>query len=134
MAMILGSFQSGVPALTPPVRLDESGLLRVARTRVTLYTVVRAFWAGESAEQIQESFSTLSLADVYGAIAFYLQNRAELDAYFSEQEKAADEFREEWEKDHPSDGTRARLLARRAAAPSEIPPSSIPTDTPVSPS
>ena len=41
---------------------------------------------GFSPEEIQASFSPLSLRDVYGTILYYIENRDELDAYFREQD------------------------------------------------
>ena len=43
----------------------------VKGTRVTLDSVVYGFLDGESAETIQENFRSLTLEQVYGAIAYY---------------------------------------------------------------
>jgi len=43
--------------------------------------VVLSFLRGESPEGIVESFPALNLEQVFGAIAYYLANRAEIDAY-----------------------------------------------------
>jgi uncharacterized protein (DUF433 family) len=59
---------------------------RVADSRVSLDSVVYAYWEGKSPEAIVEEFPTLSAEQVYGAIAFYLRNREELDQYLSQQE------------------------------------------------
>lgn len=58
----------------------------VGTTRVSLDSVVYAFLEGESPESIVQNFSSLSLEDVYGAIAFYLSNRDLIDAYLAEGE------------------------------------------------
>ena len=52
----------------------------VAGTRVSLDSVVYAFLAGQSPESIIQSFSVLTLEEVYGAVAFYLGHRAEVEA------------------------------------------------------
>src|SRR5437660_12784628 len=57
----------------------ESGYY-VAGTRVSLDSLVYAFRSGESPETIQQQFPTLTLEQVYGAIAFYLGHQAEVDA------------------------------------------------------
>lgn len=62
------------------------GTYRVAGSRVSLDSVVYAFLGGQSPESIADSFPTLSLEEVYGAVAFYLSNRAEIDAYLSQSE------------------------------------------------
>lgn len=41
-------------------------------------------------ESIMQSFPLLSLEQVYGAIAFYLANRAEIDVYLTAKEAAFD--------------------------------------------
>ena len=43
--------------------------------------MVYGFLDGESAETIQDNFDSLTLEQVYGAIAFYLGRRAEIDEY-----------------------------------------------------
>jgi uncharacterized protein (DUF433 family) len=52
----------------------------IAGSRVSLDTLVQAFLSGDSAETIQRAFSTLSLEEVYGGIAFYLGHREEVEA------------------------------------------------------
>jgi uncharacterized protein (DUF433 family) len=98
-----------------PITQDESGMIRINGTRVTLQTLVYAFRQGDSPEQIVESYPVLRLADVYTVIAYYLNRRDEVDAYVREQEKLADAIRQENELRFPSDGLRAKLLARMEA-------------------
>ena len=62
------------------VELRDAGYW-IAGTRVSLDSVVYAFWNGQTAEGIAQSFPVLALEQVYGSIAFYLANRAEIDAY-----------------------------------------------------
>lgn len=57
------------------------GAYRVAGTRVSLDSIVYCFREGLSPESIAESFSTLTLEQVYGAIAFYLANQNLIDEY-----------------------------------------------------
>jgi uncharacterized protein (DUF433 family) len=59
---------------------------RMADSRVSLDSVVYAYWEGKSPEAIAEEFPTLSSEQVYGAIAFYLRNREEIDEYLSQQD------------------------------------------------
>ena len=52
----------------------------VSGTRVSLDSVVLAFLQGLSPETIAgECFPTLTLEEVYGAIAYYLAHRTEID-------------------------------------------------------
>jgi uncharacterized protein (DUF433 family) len=58
---------------------QRSGGYYVTGTRVSLDSIVYAFRAGEGAETIQQNFPSLTLEQVYGAIAFYLHHQAEVD-------------------------------------------------------
>ena len=62
----------------------------VEGTRISLDSVVYAFRSGLSPESIVQSFPLLTLEQVYGAIAFYLANRVEIDSYLSAEEVAFD--------------------------------------------
>lgn len=53
----------------------------VTGSRVLLEGLVTDFLDGRSPETIQQSFPTLKLAQVYGAITFYLDHQAEINAY-----------------------------------------------------
>src|SRR5262245_55242599 len=68
------------------VSQDEHGVLRVGHTRVMLDSVVAAFHLGHSAETIAQQYPSLKLEDVYGAIAYYLANQADVDRYLRDQE------------------------------------------------
>ena len=59
---------------------------RIADSRVSLDSVVCAYWEGKSPEAIAEEFPTLSAERIYGAIAFYLRNRQEIDEYLAQQD------------------------------------------------
>jgi uncharacterized protein (DUF433 family) len=99
----------------PPLRVDESGAIRVGTTRVLMVLVVRAFQDGATPEEIVQRYDTLHLADVYAVIAFYLRHRAEVDRYLVEWDRQADELQQQIEarQKHLPD-LRQRLLSRRA--------------------
>ena len=59
----------------------------VAGTRVSLDSIVQCFNDGLSPEAILGEFETLTLAQVYGAIAYYLENQAVVDAYRLRQQQ-----------------------------------------------
>jgi uncharacterized protein (DUF433 family) len=54
-------------------------------SRVSLDSIVYAFIDGQTAESIAQSFPVLALEQVYGAVAYYLAHRAEIDAYLSKR-------------------------------------------------
>ena len=92
---------------------DEHGVIRVGNTRVTLETVIHAFQRGETPEQIVDDFDVLNLADIYGVIAYYLQNRDEVDEYVRRAEAEAKEMRRDIEARDPDlAGLRERLQKR----------------------
>ena len=53
-----------------PIHTDADGVVRVAGTRVTLDTMVAAFDAGATVEEIAQQYSSISLADVYSVITY----------------------------------------------------------------
>jgi uncharacterized protein (DUF433 family) len=105
-----------LPSLTASVRQDEDGVLRVGDTRVLLDLVVHAFDDGASCENIVDRCPSLSLANAYGAVAFYLNNREYVDEYLAERERDAQEIRRKIEASQPMTEIRRRLEARRAAS------------------
>lgn len=95
-----------------PLRLDQDGVIRVGGTRVTLSTIVNAFQQGLGAEEIADRYPSLTLADVYSVIGYYLRHRAPLDDYLDQQRSAADQVRTENQSRWPSTELRTKLLAR----------------------
>lgn len=98
------------------VRMVE-GAYRVDDTRVSLDSLVYLFREGMSAESMVESYPALTLEQVHGALAFYLANQDEIDAYLAEGHRAA-EFQHQ-----QSRRTNAELIAKlqRARSASQIP-------------
>ena len=66
---------------------ERDGGYYVAGSRVSLDSIVQCFNEGLSPEAILEEFETLTLAQVFGAITFYLENQPSVDAYRVRQEK-----------------------------------------------
>jgi uncharacterized protein (DUF433 family) len=99
-------------AVVPPLRLDEGGTVRVGTSRVTLDLVVDQYENGMSPEDMVRAYDTLSLADVHGAIAYYLRHRDEVGAYLTRRKEEAAALRAKIEAERPS-VTRAELLKRR---------------------
>jgi uncharacterized protein (DUF433 family) len=95
-----------------PLAMDADGVLRVGGTRVTLDTVVGAFQDGATPEEIVVQYPALALADVYAVISYYLQNRADVEAYLHERQAFAAEVRKQNEARFDSQGIRERLLVR----------------------
>jgi uncharacterized protein (DUF433 family) len=60
---------------------EREGAYYLAGSRVSLASVIFAFREGASPETIRQNFPSLSLAQVYGAIAFYLNRPEESEKY-----------------------------------------------------
>lgn len=101
-----------VGTLPKPVRLVE-GVFKVGDSRVSLDTIVYAFNDGRDAAEIQRQYDALSLAQVHAAIAYYLHNKAKVDAYMSEHERKRENFWREHEAEYPPKINREMLLARK---------------------
>jgi uncharacterized protein (DUF433 family) len=93
------------------------GQYLVGDTRVSLDSLVYLFREGMSAESMVDSYPALTLEQVHGALAFYLGNRKEIDAYLAEGQRAAESQHEQ------SRRTNAELIAKlqRARDASRIP-------------
>jgi uncharacterized protein (DUF433 family) len=96
-----------------PLSRDADGVIRVGGTRISLDTVVGAYLDGATADAIAEQYPSVSPADVYTAIGFYLRHRSQVEAYLRDRRTRADQVRRENERRAEPAGVRARLLARR---------------------
>jgi uncharacterized protein (DUF433 family) len=94
---------------------NTRGTLIVSGSRVSLASVVHAFWAGETPETICEAYPSLTLEHVYGAIAYYLAHRDHVDAELATQETEASRLREEARTRNAD--LRSRLADVRATRP-----------------
>jgi len=77
------------------------GIYRLAGTRVSLDSIVYAFWRGQTAESIAQSFPMLTLEQVYGALTFYLAHQSEIDVYLKEAEAEFEAMRQAARKQDP---------------------------------
>jgi len=92
----------------------RDGGLYVAGTGVSLDSVIIRFQQGASPEKIVQSFPALKLSQVYGAIAYYLENEDAIGEYIAEGER---------EFEHspvPLSRTNPELFARLEAARRQI--------------
>ena len=95
---------------------ERNGGYYLVGSRVSLDSVVWAFLRGESPEGIVESYSVLTLEQVFGALAFYLANRERIDVYLDESRSEFAQMRDEARRNHPAHF--AKLEAARRGAPS----------------
>lgn len=95
----------------------RDGGYSVRGTRVSLDSVVYRFLEGLSPESIQaDCFPTLTLEQVYGAITFYLANRAEVDEYLRRADEEFEAFRWRLRDEHPEAHRRLDAILESAGA------------------
>jgi uncharacterized protein (DUF433 family) len=96
-----------------PLRVDETGTIRIGKTRITLDVFLADHRRGMTPEQIVAQLDTLTLPDVYGALAYYYRHQAELDEYLQRRREQADRMQRETEATQPTfSDLKTRLLAR----------------------
>jgi hypothetical protein len=81
-----------------------------------LDTVVGAFNAGATPEEILLRYDSLRLEDIYLVLGYYLRNRAGVDSYLAERRRQSGARRAEAETRLRWPEVRERLLARRESA------------------
>ena len=80
---------------------ERDGNLYVEDTRVTVRSIITEWLQGPSAEEIMRDFPGLTLAQIYGAIADYLDHEAEIKRFFQESDTLAAQHRAEAEASDP---------------------------------
>ena len=93
----------------------SDGVLRVAGTRVSLDSIVYAFWRGQTAEGIAQSFPTLTLEQVYGTLTYYLADKDEIDAHLRSAEAEFEAMRRAAREQDPVFYQKFADARRRAA-------------------
>lgn len=97
------------------IEQHKDGAYRVRATRISLDSIVYRFLEGLSPESIQaDCFPNLTLEQVYGAITFYLANRAEVDAYLQEADKEFEAFRRRVRDEYPEAHRRLDAILQQA--------------------
>jgi uncharacterized protein (DUF433 family) len=96
---------------------QHEGVYRIAGTRVSLDSVVYAFRRGASPESIQRSFPSLTLEQIYGAIAFYLAHQEEIDQYLLDAEAEHEKLRAASRAAHPESYERLERMRKERLTP-----------------
>src|SRR6186997_336153 len=84
-----------------PLRMNEGGVVRIGKSRVSLDVVVEQYENGMTPEDLARAYDTLSLADVHAAIAYYLRYRDEVRAYLIQRDEEAKSLRAKVEAERP---------------------------------
>ena len=98
--------------LTLPLVEDEHGILRMTKSRVTVDVILYDFQSGLTAEEIALNYPTVTLADIYAVLSYYLSHREELDLYLATQERRSEAKRQEVFQRSPQADLRERLRTR----------------------
>jgi uncharacterized protein (DUF433 family) len=99
-----------------PLRVDQTGTIRVGSSRVTLDVLVADYRKGLSPEEIVRQLDSLDLADVYAALGYYHRHRQEVEEYLRRRADEAEALRREIEAAQPERAElKARLASRRDA-------------------
>jgi uncharacterized protein (DUF433 family) len=80
-----------------PLRVDDTGAVRVGQSRVTLDVLLQYWRLGMRPEEIARGLDTLTLADVHGALAYYFRHQTEMDDYLRRREEEAEQLRHQIE-------------------------------------
>ena len=86
----------------------------VGATRVSLDSIVYDFLDGMSPDSIAENFPVLTLEEVFGALAFYLAHREEVDAYLRETDAEFESFQHRVRAEYPRLNKKLEELQRQS--------------------
>jgi uncharacterized protein (DUF433 family) len=95
-----------------PLHQDCRGAIRVIGSRITLDTLVHKFKGGRTPEELQKSFPSLSLAQINGVIAWYLNHTAEADEYLAKGDAEEEELIERLQSDPRHKELRQLMMQR----------------------
>ena len=69
------------------------GRIRIDGTRITVHRIATLYNQGQNAEDIAQTYTHLSLAQIYTAVAHYFSNRAEIDSELAAADAEYDELK-----------------------------------------
>jgi uncharacterized protein (DUF433 family) len=95
-----------------PLETNEQGVIRVSGTRVSLDSILHAYYEGATAEEIVLRFPTCTIENIYTIISWALNNPGFVNRYLQEQTARLNQLEQEIRQEYPSPGLRDRLLAR----------------------
>ena len=96
-----------------PLHQDDRGAIRVIGSRITLDTLVGRFKQGDTPEDLHDGFPSLSLAQINGVIAWYLNHTAVADEYIAKGDAEAEEMWKRIESDPRHTELRELIKQRR---------------------
>ncbi|MGL4608731.1 MAG: DUF433 domain-containing protein [Trueperaceae bacterium] len=85
-------------SLEVPLTQDVKGRYVIRGTKLPLELILNAYKRGLSAEHIANQYNGLEIRDIYAVLAYYHDNRKELDEYLEEQNRISKEYSVDIEK------------------------------------
>jgi uncharacterized protein (DUF433 family) len=98
--------------INAPLTQWEDGSIRITGSRVPIDTVIYHFKLGATAEEIGYKFASISLADIYGVIYYYLAQSELVEAYLRQQEADGDAVQRRIEADPDYQRSKAEMRER----------------------
>jgi uncharacterized protein (DUF433 family) len=100
---------------TVPLFQLETGGVRVRNSRVSLDTIIIRTQMGDTVDRIHSGFPTVSVSQIKEILAWYHNNKAEVDEYIQQGQEEAERI---WQRIESQPGykkvTREELLRRKA--------------------
>ena len=78
------------------------GEIRLKGSRIAIDTIIERYRCGSTPEEMALDYNSISLAQVYATITYYLSNRVQIDAYLEEGYRIMDEFIREQNRNLPT--------------------------------
>jgi uncharacterized protein (DUF433 family) len=102
------------PDTVPLVQLETGGV-RVRNSRVSLDTIIIRTQVGDTVERIHSGFPTVSVSQIKEILAWYFDNKADVDEYIRQGQEEAQRLRQ-WIESQPGykKVSREELLRRKA--------------------
>ncbi len=96
-----------------PLEQNEQGVIRVSGTRVSLDSILHAYYnEGATAEEIVLQFPTCLIENIYTIISWALNNPEFVNEYLNTQRKRRNQLENEIKQTYPTNNLRSRLLLR----------------------
>lgn len=96
-----------------PLTTTKNSVIRIAGTRIGLDIVVDEYNAGMSPEEITYNYPSLTLANTYAVITYYLLNKNDVDDYIDQLNQQAEQIRQTIEAQYDLNAIRQRLIAQQ---------------------
>src|ERR1700761_6844858 len=94
--------------------IDRGSFIHVTGRRVGLHHLLRAYAEGLSAEEIALEYPSINLSVIHKVIAFYLENRDEVENYIRDHDRVIAEQMAEQQRGPTVNELRARLAQRQS--------------------